>query len=241
MKPPPPEVRTLAGLAADLFWIGVVGLLLFLAVDRWAPPQDLPWKPLDVRQPLGFATTLKLDRIVAERERCLRFLGEQDVAYAPVPDRTQGDFCTVEGAGVVGPQGLAFSPPSPTMTCGLTAALAVWTRQSVLPASRALLGSDVVAIDHYGTFACRRIYGRVEGRVSQHAHASAFDVAAFRLRDGRRISVLRDWKGGGPEAAFLRRVRDDGCRLFRVVLSPDYNAAHANHLHFDMSPYRLCR
>ena len=35
--------------------------------------------------------------------------------------------------------------------------------------------------------------------------------------------------------AFLREVRDGACRLFPTTLSPDYNAAHADHLHLDMA------
>jgi hypothetical protein len=122
----------------------------------------------------------------------------------------------------------------------MAAALAIWTRQSVQPAARAILGAQVVRIDHYGAYVCRRVYGQAEGRVSEHARAQALDVAAFHLSDGRTVSVLEHWTKGGPEAAFLHRVRDDGCKLFRVALSPDYNAAHANHLHFDMAPYRIC-
>ncbi|MDP1909506.1 MAG: extensin family protein, partial [Hyphomicrobium sp.] len=30
-------------------------------------------------------------------------------------------------------------------------------------------------------------------------------------------------------------VRDGACRLFSTTLSPDYNAAHADHLHFDQA------
>ena len=241
MKEASPEARAFAGMAADLFNLALVGLLVFAFIDRYAPAQDLPWKPLHVDEPLGLATTAKLERTVVEPAQCLDFLRRETVAFAPVPDRVQGGFCTVEAAGRVGPQPMRLSPAAPVMTCRLTTALAIWTRQSVSPAARALLGSDVVQIDHYGTYACRRVYGRAEGRVSQHAHAEAVDIAGFRLADGRRITVLKDWRGAGPKAAFLHRVRNEGCRLFRVALSPDYNAAHANHLHFDMSPYRLCR
>jgi hypothetical protein len=34
---------------------------------------------------------------------------------------------------------------------------------------------------------------------------------------------------------------DGGCRLFRGMLSPDYNDAHRDHFHLDMGPYILCR
>jgi hypothetical protein len=47
--------------------------------------------------------------------------------------------------------------------------------------------------------------------------------------------VLKDWNEGGKKAAFLREVRDGTCGLFSVVLSPDYNAAHADHLHIDQT------
>lgn len=236
-----PDIRALAGFTADLLWIGLAGLLLFAAIDRYAPPQDLPWKPLHVSQPLGFATTMKLDRVASDPLTCRSFVDAEGVAFSPVPDRTQDAFCAIENAGRLGPQDLQFRPGSPVVTCGLAAATAIWARQVVQPAAREVLGSDVAAIEHFGAYACRRIYGRPEGRVSQHALAAAVDVAAFRLADGRRITVRGNWDGRGPEADFLRRVRNDGCRLFRAVLSPDYNAAHADHLHLDMGPYRLCR
>ncbi len=98
-----------------------------------------------------------------------------------------------------------------------------------------LLGSPVERVEHFGAYRCRRLYGRTEGRWSEHATGNAIDIAAFVLADGRRIAVLRDWPGDDPEGRFLRRVRDEACRTFGTVLSPDYNAAHADHLHFDQA------
>jgi hypothetical protein len=69
------------------------------------------------------------------------------------------------------------------------------------------LGQPVAAIDHFGSYSCRRLYGREEGAWSEHSTADAFDVAGFGLADGTRISVARDWNGAGVEAAFLRDVR----------------------------------
>jgi hypothetical protein len=79
------------------------------------------------------------------------------------------------------------------------------------------------------------------GRRSQHATANAIDIAGFVLRDGREVRLAQDWTGTGFEAAFLRAVRDGACRWFRGVLGPDYNAAHHDHFHFDMGPWRVCR
>ena len=61
------------------------------------------------------------------------------------------------------------------------------------------------------------------------------DIAGFVLEDGRRISVLRDWNDDEEERRFLRVVRDGACGVFATVLSPDYNAAHADHFHFDQA------
>lgn len=66
----------------------------------------------------------------------------------------------------------------------------------------------------------------------------------MRLEDGRRVSLTADWGGQGPAgepgARFLRRIRDGACRVFSTVLTPDYNAAHADHLHLDGAPRGLC-
>jgi hypothetical protein len=107
-------------------------------------------------------------------------------------------------------------------------------------------GRKVAAIEHYGSYSCRRIYGRSEGTWSEHSTANAVDIAAFRLEDGRRISLIGDWEGDDAESRFLREVRDGSCRLFATVLSPDYNEAHRDHFHLDQAErgafgWRGCR
>lgn len=122
-----------------------------------------------------------------------------------------------------------------TVTCPVAVALAVWQTQSVQPAAQRHLGTSVRTPTHFGSYSCRRINGRGEGAFSQHATANAIDIAGFTLRNGSRVTVVRDWTGDDPaRAAFLRDVRDGACRLFGTTLSPDYNAAHRDHLHLDM-------
>jgi hypothetical protein len=120
-------------------------------------------------------------------------------------------------------------------SCPVAAALTVLEREVLQPAAVRHFGKAVARIDHAGSYSCRRLYGRDEGPYSEHATAEAIDLLGFQLEDGTRISVLRDWGSEGAEAAFLREVRDGSCRLFATVLSPDYNAAHADHLHLDMA------
>jgi hypothetical protein len=127
------------------------------------------------------------------------------------------------------------------MTCPAALAYAFWERHTVQPAAIATLGRGVTAIEHYGTYACRNLYSRAGGRPSEHAFANALDVAAFRLSDGRRVSVAADFHDETPGGLFLRGVRDGACDWFRATLGPDYNAAHADHLHLDYGRYSICR
>jgi hypothetical protein len=141
---------------------------------------------------------------------------------------------------------VAFAPPGVVTSCPVAAALAVYEHRILQPAARRHFGTSVATIDHAGSYSCRRLYGRSEGAYSEHASANALDLIGFRLSDGTEISVLRDWNGGGPKSAFLHDVRDGACKLFATVLTPDYNAAHADHLHFDQaargrSGRSLCR
>jgi hypothetical protein len=139
-----------------------------------------------------------------------------------------------------------YAPGGLVAACPVAAALFLWERDVLHAAAMRHLRVPVSAIEHAGSYSCRRLYGRAEGPFSEHATADAVDITGFRLADGRRISVLRDWKEDGPSGQFLREVRNGACDLFATTLSPDYNAAHRDHLHFDQSArgrsgFSVCR
>ena len=120
------------------------------------------------------------------------------------------------------------------MTCAVAAGLELWQRNTLEPLAQDLFGSTIARVEHLGVYSCRRLYGRSDGPYSEHATGNAIDIAGFVLEDGTRISVLGDWAGDGDKARFLRAARDGACSAFATTLSPDYNAAHADHFHLDM-------
>ncbi len=223
-------------LVVAAFAVVALGLL------RQLPPQLSPIAPLNLADPIGWTTAAKLMRLTAEPEHCRGLLADSAVVFRPIPDRSDGDFCGYSGAVAISGGSAGFAGGAVRVSCPLAAALSVWEREIVQPAAKRRFGTVVRQIEHVGTYACRRVYGRRIGPVSQHASANAIDVTGFRLADGRTISVARDWSGSDAAArAFLRDVRDGGCRLFASVLGPDYNAEHRDHFHLDMGLYRVCR
>lgn len=237
MKPVSPEALALAGLWTFLVEAALAGMLLLILIDRIAPPQDLPWKPFSLDQPIGLATAGKLSRISADPAACRAALRAGGLSVVDQPERDEGFCSTRDTVRVSG----KLSPAAPVMTCPMALRYALWERQVAAPMARERLGQAVVRIDHLGTYACRTIYGRPGERPSEHAKANALDIAGFRLADGRRITVARDFRRDTEEGRFIRAVRDGACRVFGVVLSPDYNAAHADHLHLNPAGYSLCR
>jgi hypothetical protein len=249
--------RDFAALWTLIWELGVGACALFALLNAFAPPQDLPWTPLDLNRPLGAATTVKVaslqtsaDASEKEVERateaCLQTLRDADVEAVRVPDRSDGGFCVARGlVRITGGDVTPFASRNLVMQCPLAVRYALWDRQVLRPAAREL-GSEPARVDDLGTYACRRIYGSQSetDRPSEHSRANAIDIGGVRLKDGRTISVLKDWNGQGPAgavgAAFLKQIRDGGCRLFSTVLTPDYNAAHADHLHLDAANRGLC-
>ncbi|WP_396595507.1 extensin family protein [Brevundimonas sp. R86498] len=199
-----------------------------------------------IDRPIDGGTRTGLQRAGASLAQCVAELEAGRVTFSPTPDRVNSGTCGLTAAGVLGPDMgtvARMAPGDVTMTCALAAAVSVWRRQSVEPAAREILGSDVVQIDHMGVYACRgvRTDAGPTARASAHSRAAALDFSGVRLRDGRRITVAGDWAGDTPEALFLRRIRDEGCQIFGTVLSPDYNAVHADHLHLEAEGGRMCR
>lgn len=214
-----------------LLWLLVLGAA-YVGGRAWLAehPQHDPWAPLDLNDPPGWATQGKLAALRGDPAECRAVLERSGVAFTALPAAGEGE-CRREDRTLLPDAPLSPSPP-PT-TCAVGAALEIWLRQGVQPAAEELLGSPVARLEHFGAYSCRRIYGRESGNWSEHATGNALDIGAFVLEDGRRISLVRDWNGEGEESAFLRRARDEACAVFGTVLSPDYNAAHADHFHLD--------
>lgn len=202
------------------------------------PPKWNPWAPLDIREAPNLLTSFKLRRLQEDRELCEQALTTSDLKYVAVPDSTPQAGCPVENAVRVTGSAVKFNSPW-LATCPLAAAYAMFERHGLQPAAQQVFGQPVARIDHFGSFACRNIAR--SNRRSQHASANALDLAGFRLQDGTRITVARDWKGDDDKARFLRQVKAAACDAFKITLSPEYNAAHHDHFHVDMGGFGMCR
>lgn len=223
----------------------VLGLILFALLGR--RPQDLPWTPLDLGQPIGLFSGRKLAALTGDAAHCRALLDKAGVAYVMMKPGGEGQCAYADAVRLkLDRDAIALVPAAVAPSCPVAAALKLWEWQVVQPAALRHFGQPVRSISHFGSYNCRRIYGRSRGHFSEHATADAIDISGFILKDGRRISVVNDWKGEGKDAAFLHDVRDGACDLFSTVLSPDFNAAHRDHFHLDQAErgatgWRACR
>ncbi len=197
-----------------------------------AHPEHDPTAPLDLRHPIGWATAGKLAALKDDVPQCRAVLDRSAVAFDALAATGEGACARPDRTQL---SAFPLAPDTPAVTCPIATGLEMWRARSVEPAAAEILGSELAAIEHLGAFNCRRMRGGSSNAWSEHATANAIDIAGFTLADGRTISVLRDWPEDSDEARFLREVRDGACGVFATVLSPDYNAAHADHFHFDQA------
>lgn len=224
-----------------------LALLLALAAYWWQRP-DLarvlpaawqPWTPLDLRAAPDRWTRTKLERLGDDPLACLDALSQARGVFRPLPDRELGEGCGQHNAVSVRRLGARVEPF--VLSCRAAVSLALWERHVLQPAARRHFEAGVGRIEHFGSYACRNVYGREQGRRSQHATADALDVAGVVLDNGRRIRIVNAWRAGDETSAFVRDLHEGACGFFDAVLGPDYNAAHRDHLHLDRGAYRACR
>jgi hypothetical protein len=221
--------------------LAVAALLAWTHGRHWQlPDRHNPWAPLVIDETPGWLTRHKLARLDAQPAQCQAVLATAEMQYEPLPDRQTATDCGFDNAVRVTRTQVQIGPAF-SLTCRAAVSLALWERHVLLPEAQRLLGTPVQRIEHYGSYACRNVYNREAGRRSQHATANALDIAGFVLQGGRRITVARDWQGDDADAQFLKAVHRGACRFFNGVLGPEYNQAHADHLHLDRGPYRICR
>jgi hypothetical protein len=174
-----------------------------------------------------------------ERQSCYQQLDQRGVTY-----ERERDFHTSQGCGIdenvrVDRSPIPLSRPA-SMSCPFAVVLSDFETRIVQPAAKRYFHKRVTEIGHAGTYACRDQRGGDASRLSQHAYGKAIDILGFELEGGERISVLKDWRGDGAKAKFLHEVAKGACTLFDVVITPNHNSFHLDHIHMDKGPYKLC-
>lgn len=172
-------------------------------------------------------------------EQCVARLQERGVSFEPLAPIGDGNGCTIQTPITLTAMTAALNQPA-TLGCPLAVRFEEFERQILQPLAIRYFGQPVKRIHHYGAYACRNQRGGNAGRLSEHAVGRAIDIAAFELVDGSIIRVEQDWNGLGRRSRFLRNISREACALFHVVLTPNHDSAHQDHLHFDTGPWRLC-
>lgn len=220
-----------------LVFVALAGAAVFVAfnaerlLDRYAP--------FDLREQPDWLTRFHLYYVRANPEKCFAVLARSEVQFSrqqfPLNDRG----CGFDDGVLLTKQSVSYGG-GVLLRCQTAVSLILWERHVLQQEAERVLKKKVRAVQSFGTFSCRNVNHQKQGRLSQHATANAIDIAGFTFDDGSNASVLKDWNKD-ERGAFLRAVRDGACRFFGGVLSPDYNAAHANHFHFDMGRWGTCR
>ena len=114
--------------------------------------------------------------------------------------------------------------------------------RALLRLSELLEELNVVRVGHIGTYNCRVISGT--DQLSEHGKANAIDLKWFETTDGRRYDVEDHWEHGKTrnfdtdEGEWLYELGQEMFRrrIFNIILTPEFNAAHDNHFHVDLTP-----
>lgn len=175
-----------------------------------------------------------------EARKCVSDLRSANIGFTPLLDQDFGNGCSAKDSVKLLDIGVQVSNLGP-ITCPLARHFIAWTTYAARPAARKFFRAEIVKIETFGTYSCRTINGASVSRMSQHAYSNAIDVSGFVLDDGRRIMVDGGWRGDEPSRQFFRALHKSACRRFGTTLGPDYNRAHYNHLHLDMSGNGYCR
>jgi hypothetical protein len=100
----------------------------------------------------------------------------------------------------------------------------------------------VVTLRHLGTYNCRVIANT--NTLSRHGYGDAIDMSQFDFANGDTYNILSDFEQDtttsfSTDAAEWLYDTSYGWhdqQIWNIILTPNYNAAHANHFHTDLTP-----
>jgi hypothetical protein len=207
------------------------------------PPPEAPsnGKPAEQAAPAPQPSP----RPAPQPSACRQALTEA-IAIAPsIPDIHGVGGCGGEDLvrleAIVLPDGRHVSvKPAAILRCPMASELADWIRKDIAPLT-ANLGSTISDLDNFDSFECRGRNRIVGARLSEHGRANALDVRAFKLANGRSISLTDRTVPRDLRETVLHSV----CARFSTVLGPGSDWYHEDHIHLDLmerrNNYRICQ
>lgn len=140
--------------------------------------------------------------------------------------------------------GVILAPPG-TLRCQAAVNLARWTRDVVTPMLKKSQPNEILTVvNQASTYVCRKRNNAETGKISEHAHGSAVDVAGFTFKSGRTFTISPRQEDSTLNGAFQRSIATAACLYFTTVLDPGSDKAHETHLHLDTMKrkggYRYC-
>lgn len=202
-----------------------------------APPAPSPAAPAAPSPP---ATAVSGDACMIE----LAALGA-DAPKAEAPAALEAD-CVIETPvrlkSVAAKDGRIAIHGEPLIACATAKAAALYVAQILAPVAKGATGATLAGVTAAG-FECRPRNREPGGKLSAHGKGLALDVTAFQFSDGATTTVAAP----GERLAFLNGARKGACGYFTTVLGPGADAAHQEHLHFDIEAHggsgygRICQ
>lgn len=179
----------------------------------------------------------------AQGKSCKDELKALGVKFEVLEPISEENGCGAERPLKVSALGIELKP-AVTTQCEVARALAVWTRDVLVPSARLHLKATPNAISTGDSYQCRSRRGGGEVKISEHAHANAVDISGIAFSDHETVTVMDRTASADAARDFQAAIRGGACAYFTTVLGPGANGAHADHLHFDLiqrrNGYRIC-
>ncbi len=186
-----------------------------------------------------------------DRNACEAELSNRGIPYSPVAE-ARGVLAPVRLTGPL--RGVSFHTGVPAAERSSSPWEIVDCRLALALDDFALLlrAHDIVDVLHYSIYRPPPARWPADKVASRHPGGLAIDAASFTKKDGSRLDVELDFHGrigattcgpgAGPspataEAMELRQIVCEAAeaKLFNVALTPDYNWAHRNHFHLEVT------
>ncbi|MCD2180360.1 extensin family protein [Rhizobium sp. C1] len=179
---------------------------------------------------------------------CLSRLKDAGIDFSEAKPIDDGNGCGIDKPLTVRSvlPGIKLEPEA-TMRCETAEALTRWTKAIVIPSAELAFGpkaSPIVQVNQATSYACRNRNHAESGKISEHAHGNAIDIAGFTFSDGKTFVIEPREKDSTLTGAFERAITASACLFFTTVLGPGSDAAHETHLHLDVikrkGDFRYC-